>query len=80
MYSLPPCILYLVLDFGGAIPVDQLNKDGFYPIAWGFIRVNSSAGGLNIGPEKNLKLQLYKYLPKEISAISRYYQPTIHLL
>ena len=64
-----------MLDYGSTVPINQLGDDGFYHIAWGFIKVNGTSGTVNIGEDKDLKLQLYKYNPAQIGAVTR----SVHL-
>jgi WD40 repeat protein len=55
-------ILFELLDFGGAITGENSNSDdGFYNIAWAYLRAVKGDGTPNIFPGKKLKLQLYRY-------------------
>ena len=62
-------LFFEILDFGGNIPPDKLKLlGGFYPIAWGFLRLRGSNGKPNFVLRKDneqspLRLQLYKYKP-----------------
>ena len=71
-------LFFEILDFGGNIPAEKL-KDlgGFYPIAWGFLRLKGSTSKPNfeLRPAEDrgapLRLQLYKYKP--LGLVSKIY-------
>jgi hypothetical protein len=50
-------LLFEVLDFGRKVSLD-FYPDGFYPVAWGFLRAVSRKGRPNLGPRR---LQLFQF-------------------
>ena len=69
-------LLFELLDFGPAVPYSKVRcGDGFYRIAWGFLRLVQRNGAPNViigdrgarrsDVSKRRRLQLYKYGPAE---------------
>ncbi|CBH18476.1 hypothetical protein, conserved [Trypanosoma brucei gambiense DAL972] len=70
--SVDPLLLMEVLESGEeAINGVPVPRDGFYPVCWGFLKLRSANGRMNMG--KRLNIQMFPF-PGRVSVLTRLMQ------